>query len=421
MDANEKLRERLEAILRPFNALTERLFVNEANATAAIERCDIPSKAASLITFSSSPEGLKRWERSANVRVLEFDNRTQVGTVEVDMLHLIRDFGACISIPQLYGQDFLDRNESLLDDFWTFDNDLFPLMIVGVPPWTPLKMIRNGVAARSRLHKSLETLYIRADQYLKDKPIDFGADMSDISTVVRGRTKIYNENGISMKHRSQVELGNIWGQNANTQPMIFWFLLFIYSTPMLVDELRREIAPYISLSNLNPQRITSFDFQSLSRRCALLRGSLYETFRMVNEATSIRHLNQPTTVVDGKYKHKLPAGTWISVPHSISNKDPAIYSNPHEFIPDRFLETNSESGEKSARYGNMRPWGGGAGMCKGRTFAEKEILTIGAAVISLWDFFPVGEKWEIPAMRAGTGVAGPVHDIRVKIKRRIRP
>lgn len=420
VDDDNEVKERLRAILRSLNTLTEQLFVNEANSTAAIERCDIPGKAARLVTFSPTKEDLERWERSANVRVLQSDSRTLPGAVEVDMLHLVRDFGACISIPQLYGQDFLDRNETLLDDFWKFDNDLFTLMMIGIPSWAPIKVIKNGVAARSRVQKALEGLYKRADQYLKGDAVDFGANMSDISLVVRGRTKIYNDNNISMRHRGQLDLGNIWGQNANTQSMIFWFLLFAYSTPGLLDELRKEIAPHISLSDFKPSQITSFDLQAILRKCPLLKGAVYETFRMVDEPTSIRYVNQSTTVSDGQYNHKLKAGTWISAAHSIANKDPSIYAEPHKFIPDRFIETNQESRNKTARYGKMRPWGGGAGICKGRTFAEKEILAVGAAVISLWEILPVGEKWDIPPMRPGTGVAHPVRDIRVIIKRRVQ-
>ncbi|EHL01902.1 putative Cholesterol 7-alpha-monooxygenase [Glarea lozoyensis 74030] len=389
------------------NALTERLFVNEANATAAVEACDIPGNAASLVTFSSKPENLARWERSANVKLIDSQ------TVEADMLHLVRDFGACMSIPQLYGRHFLEREQTVLDDLWIFDNDLFPLMMVGIPQWVPFKMIKDGVAARSRLHKSLEGVYRRADQYLKGEPVDDDTDMSDISSVIRGRVKLYDENGLTMDYRGQLELGNLWGQNANTQPMVFWFLLFIYSTPGLVEQLRKEISSHVTVTD---SKITSFDLQGITR-CALLKGSVYETFRMVDEPTSIRYVRKPITLSDGQYTHNLKEGTWISAAHAIANKDAANYPEPHKFVPDRFLEID-ENGARTARYGKLRPWGGGAGICKGRTFAEKEIIAIGAAVISLWDISPVGKEWVIPPMRPGTGTMQPVSDVRVRISRR---
>lgn len=72
--------------------------------------------------------------------------------VEANLSSLSRDFGACIAIPILYNQSFLDRYPQLLNDFWKFDNNLFPLLMMGVPTWLlfPFKVMREGLAARSR-------------------------------------------------------------------------------------------------------------------------------------------------------------------------------------------------------------------------------------------------------------------------------
>ena len=70
--------------------------------------------------------------------------RLQPGAVEANHQSLTRDFGACISIPLLYGHDFLERYPQLLDDFWKFDNDIFPLLMIGIPPWAPFKVMKEG-------------------------------------------------------------------------------------------------------------------------------------------------------------------------------------------------------------------------------------------------------------------------------------
>ena len=142
---------------------------------------------------------------------------------------------------------------------------------------------------------------------------------------------------------------------------------------------------------------------------------------MANEATSIRYVAQPVSINDGMHKHELKPGMFVSAPHSVIQRDPSVYADPDEFVPDRFLETDAESGKLVARYGKLRPWGSGAAMCKGRTFAEKEIMALGAAIISLWDIEPAAGPWKLPAMIAGTGVKKPVQDIRVVIKRRVPP
>lgn len=92
------------------------MFLSEAAAADAIERAGIPYKVSSLITFSaagaSDPKCIQRWERSASIRVV-----SPGFAVEADFHYLIRDLRACIAIPLLYGQDFLNRYEELLDDF----------------------------------------------------------------------------------------------------------------------------------------------------------------------------------------------------------------------------------------------------------------------------------------------------------------
>ncbi|KAI0129038.1 cytochrome P450 [Xylariales sp. AK1849] len=407
-----------DTCIKALLAVVEREFVNDAASTAAMQRGEVQHKITSLVTLSDQSKDRKPWERSANVRFIHGAHSGQADAVEADFLSLVRDFGANIAIPVLYGQDFLDRNPDLLDDFWKFDNELFPLLMVGVPPWMPFKMMRDGLAARSRVISALETLYKRIDQYQKGQPVDFGADMSDVG-IALNRNDIYNKHDVRMKHRADMDFSFFWGQNGNTQPLLFWFLTYIYSTPGLVDILRKEIAPWVVLSTEGPVEIKSIDIPSLGRECPLMKSALFETFRLGSEATSIRYVARPMTVVDGKYNHHLQPGTFVSAPHSVVQKDPAVFPDPDKFVPDRFLELDAETGKQVPRYGRLRPWGIGSGSCKGRTFAEKEILTLGAAVMSVWDIEPAGGTWKVPAMIPGTGAKKPVQDIRVLLRRRL--
>jgi cytochrome P450 len=123
-------------------------------------------------------------------------------------------------------------------------------------------------------------------------------------------------------------------------------------------------------------------------------------------------------VNDGANKHELKPGMFVSAPHALIQRDPSVYADPDKFVPDRFLEADPESGKLSARYGRLKPWGSGAAMCKGRTFAEKEIVALSAAIMTLWNIGPASDTWNLPAMVPGTGVKRPVEDIRVVITRR---
>ena len=413
-----ELKQRLEDSWKDLLEPVESMFLNEAGAAAAIERAGITEKPSSFISFSTDKERMRRWELSADIALVMPDSPNGHGVVEANFQSLVRDFGACVAIPLLYGQDPPDRYSSVLEDFWKFDNDIFPLLLIGVPRWAPFKIIREGLAPRSRLANEMEALYRRIDQYQNGESIDFDADMSDISTTALDRNKTYTREQWSFRHRGEGDLAVLWGENANTQPTLFWFLTYVYSTPGMLDRLRQEILPYVKVCRTSPPCITSMDFVGLSRNCPQMKACIFETYRLAVDVTSIRYVVRPITINDGTCRHELKPGMFVSAPHAISQRDPSLYPQPEDFVPDRFLKMNPETGKLSARYGNLRPWGSGAAMCKGRTFAEKEITSLGAAIMSLWDISPASGSWELPSMIPGTGVKKPSADIRVLIKRR---
>ena len=399
---------------KALTAPVEKLFLNESAATSALSRAAIPLAVSSLVTFSSDPTHQRRWERSASITRTTTPDGARPAA-QANLQALARDLGACIAIPQLYGQDFLDRNPTLLSDLWTFDNDTFPLLLLGVPTWLPVKPMRDGLAARARIHAALEGVYRRARQARKGLPVDFGADVSDVSEVVRSRERTYEAHGWSDEDMGKMEMGLFWGQNANTQPVVFWLLTYVYSTPGLLARVRDEVAAYLTVEG---GELVGVDVGGLARGCQLLRACVFETYRLVNDASSIRYVARPVTVADGERKHELRADSFFSALGSIENHDASVYADPDRFDPERFLQRNPETGESVARYGRLKPWGAGMAMCKGRTFAEREIMALGAAIFGIWDVEPVGGTWKVPERMPGTGVQKPVKDIRVLISRR---
>ncbi|KAL4795061.1 cytochrome P450 [Aspergillus venezuelensis] len=379
------------------------LFLNDTAAAAAVDKANIPLQASRLISFTSDHRHMKRWELSADARYIEPSSPRESNRVEANL------------------QDFLEKNPFLLDDFWKFDNDLFPMLMIGLPPWTPIKMMKDGRTGRGRILVELETLFRNIEQVQNGQPPITDVNMSDVSDALFERNKVYQREGWTFPERAAGDFAVFWGQNANTHPMLFWLLTYVYATPGLVERVREEIAPYMALSvGPNPE-ITSMDLNSLSTTCPLFKACMYETYRMVNEPTSIRYIARQITLTDGQHQHTLHPGTFISAPQSLINHDASVFENPSRFDPDRFLQVDGATGKLVARYGRLRPWGVGAAMCKGRAFAEKEIVACGAAVLRLWDITPVerGEDgvWRIPPMVPGMGVKRPVRDIRVVIQR----
>ncbi|PSN64410.1 putative cytochrome P450 [Corynespora cassiicola Philippines] len=413
-----EFKKKSDASFMDLKGPVERLFLNETAAAAALERACIPEHVKDFVTFSSERRHMKRWEHSAQTKVIKTTKPGDKMKVEANLQSLTRDFGASIAIPQLYGSDFFERYQRVLDDLWKFDNDLFPLLMIGVPSWAPLKIVREGLAARTRLLSEIEALYKRIDQYQNDLPVDFGADMSDVSETALGRNRLYAKYGWSMPERGFGDLGLLWGQNANTQPVLFWLLAYVYSTTGVLKQIREEIDPFLGISKVTPRELTALDIPGLSKNCQLLKACIFETYRLVNEPTSIRQVARSMTIKDGHLSHELKPGMFVSAALSIDNRDASVYENPDKFDPSRFLEPDPSSGKLVARYGKMKPWGSGAAICKGRTFAEKEIIALSAAIISMWDIAPANGTWEFPSMVPGTGVRKPTKDIRVVVSRR---
>ena len=71
-------------------------------------------------------------------------------------------------------------------------------------------------------------------------------------------------------------------------------------------------------------------------------------------------------------------------------------------------------------YGTMKVWGGGKNMCKGKTFAEREVVLFAAAILMQWEIVPVadGGKWVHPGRYIGAGAVSPRKDVRVRMWRR---
>ena len=58
-------------------------------------------------------------------------------------------------------------------------------------------------------------------------------------------------------------------------------------------------------------------------------------------------------------------------------------------------------------------------MCKGRIFAEKEVIRFSAAILAAWNIQPMDGEWKYPGESKGTGATHPLKNIRVRIARRL--
>lgn len=120
----------------------------------------------------------------------------------------------------------------------------------------------------------------------------------------------------------------------------------------------------------------------------------------------------------------LKAGNVVFVPNGTVQGDPRLWEDPTQFNPQRYIikDPKDEKREKVQWPRQLYSFGGGYSMCKGRLFAEREILTFVAALVIFWDIEYLGPKradgsWKVrKGMEAGA--PHPEGEVRVRLRRR---
>jgi len=386
------------------------------------------------------------WERSGNVSVVSTlsQDRSEKGShdrfvAEASLHPLLRDFVGDLASMVLMGRDFMENNPNILADLWSTDSK-FNMFMIGLPTWFP--SMAGPSAARERIVKAMQEHHDALMKFLDgEDPGSRWSDMSDVSSVMVDRVKAWRAAGAPKRAYSTGDCAILWAMNVNANQVIFWLVWYIFSDPSLLQEIRREIRPYVKFREQNgtglPIRESpklAVDLPDLWNKCPLLKGAFFETMRLEAASTSYKTIEEDFVVTEseddarilGKTqpdRYLLPKGELLCIPHGAHQSDDRYWRDPHRFDPRRFWVKDTdekEAGEIKVDYGTMKVWGGGKQMCKGKTFAEREVVLFVAAIVMCWEIEPVsnGGKWVHPGRIPGAGAVQPKHDVRVRMWRR---
>ncbi|KAH0538614.1 hypothetical protein FGG08_004815 [Glutinoglossum americanum] len=386
-----------------------------------------------LVSFASRPIDQSLWERASDADVWRSlkENGEADLAVEANFFPLLRNFMGHIATPLLMGQDFMDNYPEVLQDIWDLDYGL-TYLIAGIPRWVPIPSLGRALRARERLNRKIADFHSAMD--LAEDSKDPGSewrDFSDISDALKDRYRLWRENKIPPRLRSDLPL--LWAMNVNSNNICFWLILRILSTPGLVGRIRTEIEPHVHASQpgnvlglAEPPRL-QMSVAGLREECPLLKSCYFEALRLDSAPLTIKHIVKDFIVTEDEKdapgnarSFALKAGEYVHIPFDVHQSDPRYFSSPELFIPERFLVRREGPGGKlEVDIGTLRPYGGGVAICKGKLFAEGEVLAFVAGIIALWDFEPVsGHGWQIPEHVRASGVTLPKSDIRVRVRRR---
>ena len=278
-------------------------------------------------------------------------------------------------------------------------------MLVGI---LPNIIARKGIAARTKVAKAFE-------KYYTEGGLDNG------SVLARNRYDVAVKNGVALEDIARFEVGGSVGILVNTTPAAFWTLFFVYSSPNLLEDIRKELDVILVAKDDGPEMVRSVDIKSLKQRCPLLISVFQETMRHIAVGLSVRKVMEDT-ILDGQWLLKKDG--MVQMPSRIIHKDASIWGtsveeyNPRRFMKDSTSQKQAGGPTKRPPAAAFRAFGGGTTLCPGRHFATNEVLATAALFALRYDMTPVKGEWTMPTTH-NSSMAGflmePDSDVEVKI------
>ncbi|KAI5365387.1 putative cytochrome P450 [Septoria linicola] len=385
-----------------------------------------------LVSFLDSPVDQMPWEKNANTTLLaDAAQGSSSGptVVEASLFPLIRDFVAFTANPGLLGSDFFSNYPTFFDDIWTFDKG-FLMLAAALPRWVPIPALTRAHIARKNCLERLDAFHENLEKHYRGEFVESKwSSLDDIGTLIKARMEVYRKHNFSTRARTAIDFALMWAANANSNTLVFWLINRIYSDRVLLALLREEISPYVTITHpantglpiQEPPRISHIDVDRLCDSCPLLKSVYIECLRLDTAPWSFKAVKQDFLLQSrekGSEPLLLRKGEYVHAAHDLHNTDPNYWDDPMHFKPDRHVKKD-EDGKESADLGSIRPYGGGASMCKGRAFALKEAMLFTAAIISMWEIEPKGGgKWRMPKHKRATGTYTTSEETRVWVSRR---
>ena len=273
----------------------------------------------------------------------------------------------------------------------------------------PTITARKGVKGRAKVVKAFKD-YFEAGGH------------EEASILTRDRHDTSAKNGISVDDIARYEVGGAIAILVNTAPAVFWMLLYVYSQPGILADIRKEVGLIMTTNTVKPDMpCWELNITSVKTDCPLLTSTFQEVLRHRSMGTSIRQVMEDT-VLNGEWL--LKKDSMIQMPSRVIHKDPSLWgTDVDEFNPRRFMKDEAQKTQTGKRpnAAAFRAFGGGTTLCPGRHFATNEILAVVTMFVMRYDMTPAGGTWTMPTTNK-TNVAAvvmePDSDIEVEVASR---
>ncbi|MGH2958221.1 MAG: cytochrome P450 [Solirubrobacterales bacterium] len=149
-----------------------------------------------------------------------------------------------------------------------------------------------------------------------------------------------------------------------------WMFLLLSNHPQALHRLHAELDQVLAGETPTAESVQKLDW---------LTACLKEAMRLYPPVWVVPRMASKEDVIAG---FRIPKGASVAVSIWSTHRDPAIYPNPTEFVPERWL---GDEPEKRARFSYL-PFGGGRRACVGQGFAMLNAGILGAMIAQRYSF-----------------------------------
>jgi cytochrome P450 len=244
------------------------------------------------------------------------------------------------------------------------------------------------------------------------------------STLIRAHLACAQKWGFTPNDIANFEISTLFLATTNSVPTSFWQLSYILSSPALLHQIQTEVESIVKREKAaDGTEEAVMDITLFQSHCPLLVATFHETLRLIDAATSVRAVIEPTTLTSStSSSFSLKSPSVIQLPSGITHSSPSIWGpdassfNPGRFLPEAKNKLDKETRRKQKQ--GYFPFGGGKHLCPGRHFAMMEILAFVAGIVVGFEVRGMESVPERAFQKLGTAVRKPVADVEVGVRRR---
>ncbi|KAF2806677.1 cytochrome P450 [Mytilinidion resinicola] len=193
------------------------------------------------------------------------------------------------------------------------------------------------------------------------------AETSQASFLIRNMIEAQKLAGLDARSAAALTSVLYEAAFANVHATAFWLLSYILFDNNLRSALCAEILPAF--------KDGQFDTTYIVQNCPLLESCFREVCRLHIVSYSVRLIEAQTKFGD----KVLEPGNMLLVPFGQLHHDENVWGSDHaKFSPTRFLHSKGNSLASNQSY---RPFGGGANLCPGKAFANRQVLSFTAYIL----------------------------------------